>query len=105
MPVALKVRGEPSRPVLVAVKVLAPALAPRVQLPTVAMPEALVVAERPVAEPPPEATAKVTLTPATGLPLASVTRTLGAMPTAAPTVADWLLPALEPSWQQGRRWW
>ena len=35
------------------------------------------------------ATAKVTLTPATGLLLASVTTTLGAIATAAPALADW----------------
>ncbi len=51
------------------------------------------VAEPPVIEPPPEATAKVTATPDTGLLFASVTSTLGAMATAVPTVADWLLPA------------
>ena len=63
----MKVTGEPVRPALVAVRVLAPAVVPSVQLPTVAMPAALVVAEAPVTEPPPEATAKVTVTPATGL--------------------------------------
>ena len=68
VPVALKVTGEPLRPALVAVRLLAPALVPSVQLPTVAMPLALVMAVRPVAEPPPLATAKVTLTPETGLP-------------------------------------
>jgi len=68
VPVALKVRGEPVRLPLVAVRVLEPAVVPRVQLPTVAMPEALVVAEPPVSEPPPEPIAKVTPTPATTLP-------------------------------------
>ena len=67
VPVAVKVSGEPVRPGLVAVSVLAPAVVPSVQLPTVAMPDALVVADAPVTEPPPEATAKVTATPATGL--------------------------------------
>jgi len=47
--------------------VLAPAVVPSVQLPTVAMPEALVVAEAPVMEPPPEATANVTTTLGTEL--------------------------------------
>ena len=94
VPVALKVSGEPVRPALVAVSVFAPAVVPRVQLPTVAMPEAFVVAEPPVSDPPPAATAKVTLTPATGLPCASVTRTLGAVATAVLTVADSLLPPL-----------
>ena len=61
MPVAVKVTGEPVRPVLVALSVFVPAVVPRVQLPTVAMPEAFVVAEPPVIEPPPDATAKVTV--------------------------------------------
>ncbi len=66
VPVALKVTGEPARPMRVAVRVLAPALVPKVQLPTVAMPEALVAGVRSVAKPPPLVTAKVTLTPLTG---------------------------------------
>ena len=86
MPVAVKTIGEPVRPPLVAVSVLAPAVVSRVQLPTAAMPEALVVAEAPVTEPPPAAGAKVTATPATGAPSASVTRTLGALVTAVPAV-------------------
>ena len=45
-------------------------------------------------EPPPEATAKVTPTPETGLPNWSLTMTLGAVETAVPTVVDWLLPSL-----------
>ena len=65
-PVALKVTGEPVRLALVAVRVLGPAWVPSVQPPTVAMPAALVVAVGPLTEPPPEATAKVTLTPLTG---------------------------------------
>ena len=92
--VAVKFTGEPLRVPLVAVKVLAPALAPNVQLPTMAMPAELVVADEPVTEPPPEATAKVTLTPGTGLPCAAVTMTLGSVLTGVPAVADWLLPAL-----------
>jgi hypothetical protein len=81
--------------VLAAVSVLAPALAPSFQLPTVAMPPAFVVGVRPVVEPPPLATAKVTLTPETGLLLTSVTRTLGAVATAVPGGAAWPLPALK----------
>ena len=61
---------------------------PSVQLPTVAMPLALVVVERPVALPPPLATAKVTFTPVIELPPASFTITLGAVVTAVPAVAD-----------------
>jgi len=68
VPVALKVTGEPLSEPLVAVRVLELAVVPRVQLPTVAMPEASVVASVPVTEPPPEVTAKVTGTPETGLP-------------------------------------
>ena len=44
-------------------------------------------------EPPPEATANATATPATGLLLASVTSTLGGMVTAVPTWTVWPLPA------------
>ena len=73
---------------LVAVNVLDPAVGPKVQLPTVAIPLALVVVESPVPDPPPVATANVTLTPETGLLLASFTITLGAVETAVPTVAD-----------------
>ena len=100
-PVAVKVTGEPVSPGLVAVRVLAPAVVPSVQLPTVAMPEALVVAAAPVTEPPPEATAKVTATPETGLLLASVTSTLGAVATAVPAVAVWPLPADSAIWVAG----
>ena len=81
--VAVKVTGEPGIPVDVAVNVLAPALAPNVHEPTVATPEALVVLVAPVIEPPPLATAKVTLTPETGLLSASVMMTEGSVETAA----------------------
>ncbi|HEX2094433.1 MAG TPA: hypothetical protein VHG28_18660 [Longimicrobiaceae bacterium] len=84
VPVALKVTlSEPA----VAVSVLAPAVLPNVQLPAVATPEALVVCEAPVTLPPPDATEKVTLTPATGLPCVSVIVTDGGVETAVPTVA------------------
>ena len=95
---AVKVTGEPLSVPLLAVRVLAPAPAPSVQLPTVAMPAALVVAVRPVAEPPPEATAKVTLTPGTGSLWTSSTMTLGLMLTAVPAEADWPSPALTAIW-------
>jgi hypothetical protein len=88
LPVTVKATGEPERLPLVAVSVLAPAVAPSVQLPTAAMPAALVVAAEPLTEPPPEATVKATLTPATGLLLMSVTMTLGGVPTAVPAEAD-----------------
>ena len=92
VPVAVKVT-EPPTPAAVAVSVLAPAAGPRVQRPMVATPEASVVGVVPVTEPPPEATAKVTMTPETGLPPASVTLTDGAVATAAPAVATWPSPA------------
>ena len=88
VPVAVNVTGEPVSPVLVAVIVFEPTDAPSVQEPTVAIPEPFVVAERLVPEPPPVATAKVTLTPETGLSLMSLTITLGFMATDVLTVAD-----------------
>jgi hypothetical protein len=95
VPVALKVMGEPLRLPLVAVSVFAPAVVPRVQAGLVATP-ALSVVTTPLEaiEPPPVATAKVTDTPLTALPCASVTWTDGAVATAVPTVALWLLPPL-----------
>ena len=51
-----------------AVSVFAPAVVPSVHEPTVATPLAFVVWLTEVAEPPPEATPKVTITPLTGLP-------------------------------------
>ena len=88
MPVAEKITELPLKPTNEALKVLLPAVVPKVQLPTVAIPLALVVADKPVAEPPPVATAKVTLTPLTGLLFASLTITLGNVDTEVPTVAD-----------------
>ena len=52
------------------------------------------MAAAPVTEPPPLATAKVTVTPGTTRPLASLTMTLGATATAVPAEADWPSPAL-----------
>src|SRR5205085_9155067 len=78
----------------VAVKVLGPAALPRVQLVTAATPLALVVWAAPVMAPPPVPGAKVTATPATGLPKASPTITAGGTATAVPTVAAWPSPAL-----------
>ena len=88
VPVAVKVTGEPVRDPLVAVKVFEPTVVPKVQLPTVAIPLTLVIADAPVTEPPPVATAKVTLTPLTGLLFTSFTITLGGVATAVPAVAD-----------------
>jgi hypothetical protein len=95
VPVAVKVMGEPLRLPLVAVSVFAPAVVPRVQAGLVAIP-ALSVVTTPLEaiEPPPVATAKVTETPLTALPCASVTWTDGAVATAVFTVTLWLLPPL-----------
>ena len=79
---ALIVSGELVRPALVAVSVFTPATGPSVQLPTVAMPCVFVLAVPPVIAPPPVATAKVTVTPPTGLLFASRTSTLGGFATA-----------------------
>ena len=88
VPVAVNVTGEPVRLPDVAVNVFEPTVVPKVQLPTVAIPLASVVAVNSVPEPPPVATANVTLTPATTLLFASFTMTLGAVETADPAVAD-----------------
>jgi len=69
-----------------AVSVFAPTAVPRVHEPTVAAPLASVVAGLPATLPSPEA-AKLTLTPATGFPNASVIVTAGDTATAEPTVA------------------
>ena len=87
VPVAVKVSGLPVSPVEVAVRVLVPAVGPSVQLPTVARPLAFVVRAFPVMLPPPDATAKVTLTLATGFPLASVTSTEGSTGNVVPATA------------------
>src|SRR5438477_583530 len=94
VPVAVKVTGLPWSVADVAVKVLGPAALPSVQLVTAATPLALVVCEAPVMLPPPVPGAKVTATPATGLPNASRTITAGGTGTAVPTVAAWWSPAL-----------
>ena len=90
VPVALKVTGLPVRPAAVAVTLLAPAVPPRVHDVSAATPLAFVLTLPPLAGtvlPPPLATVKVTDTPLTGLPPASVTRTLGGAPTAVPAGA------------------
>ena len=86
-PVAVNVRGLPVSPGDVAVSVYGPAVLPRVQLPTAAMPVASVVWFAPETVPPLVPGAKVTATPATGLLLASRTITDGGMATAVPVVA------------------
>ena len=96
VPVAVKVKGEPLKLPLVAVSVLAPAVVLRVQAGLVAMPalSLVTVAGEPgeASEPPPLAAVKVTDTPLTALPCASVTFTDGAVVTAVPTVALCELP-------------
>jgi hypothetical protein len=74
-------------PFTVAMSVFVPAIVPSLQLPTVAMPDSFVVCDAPVTDPPPLATAKVTATFGTLLPLASVIFTVGGFGTIAPTVA------------------
>src|SRR3989442_571545 len=82
-------------PLDAAVRVFGPAVGPRVHDVTVGMPLVPVVtAVVGTTDPPPDATAKVTATPLTGLPLASCTITDGSTGTAVPAVADWLFPAL-----------
>jgi hypothetical protein len=83
-----------SLPVIVAVNVFAPAVAPNVHAGDVATPDAFVVTVAGVPnDPPPVATANVTDTPATGLLFTSRTSTLGAVATAAPATAVWSFPA------------
>src|SRR5439155_1027433 len=72
VPVAVKVTGLPESDPEVAVSVFGPAVALSVQLPTVATPLALVVWLPPVIVPFPGATANVTATPATEIPIAPV---------------------------------
>ena len=84
VPVAVTVTGDPLKLPLVAVSVLAPDVVPKVQAGLVAMPALSVVTALVDAnEPPPVATAKVTDTPLTALPCASVTFTDGAAVTTA----------------------
>jgi hypothetical protein len=91
----VKVTGLPVSPEAVAVRALAPAVVPSVQLVTAAIPLPLVVTGLVgTTVPPPLATANVTLSPATGLPCVSVTSTAGATATAVPAVALWPFPAL-----------
>ena len=91
VPVAVNVNGEPVSPAAVALSVFAPAVVPSVQPVTAAIPSApvaTVAGDAGSIEPPPDATANVTETPETGLPLASVTSTLGGIVTDDPATAD-----------------
>src|ERR1041385_4470014 len=85
VPVAVKVTGLPVSPPDVAVRLFVPAVVPRVHDVTAAMPFALVVTGVVgLTVPPPEATAKVTATPATGLLNWSRTITDGGVATGVP---------------------
>ena len=83
VPLAVKVTGDPPRPATVAVSVLAPALAPSVQLVRVATPFVSLATVPGLRLPPPAVTANVTVVPLTGLPYTSVTRTEGGAATGA----------------------
>src|SRR5574341_1268423 len=86
--VAVKVTGLPASPLDVAVRVFAPAAVPSVQLATWATPPAFVViGVVGSTAPPPEPTANVTDTPATGLPNWSRAITDGGVATAVPATA------------------
>jgi len=91
VPVAVKVTGLPDKVPELAVNVFEPAVALRVQLPTVATPLPLVVWLPPVTVPLPAAGVKVTATPVTGFPFASFTITDGGELTAVPAGAVWLV--------------
>ena len=98
VPVAVNVPGLPDNPLAVAVRVFGPAVGPSVHDVTAAIPFAPVVTGVVgVTVPPPEATANVTATPATALPLASRTTTEGFTGTAVPAAAVWPLPAFTAS--------
>src|SRR5207247_6757931 len=93
--VAVNVSGLPVSPGAVAVSVFAPAVGPSVHDCTAATPSAPVLTGVVGSTVPlPVATAKVTETPLTGLPLASFTTAAGGIANAVPATADWLFPAL-----------
>src|SRR5947208_2605497 len=99
VPVAVKVTGLPVSPVDVAVSEFGPAVGPKVHEVTSAIPLAFAVTGVVgVTQPPPDATANVTVTPATGLPVASCAITDGVTSTAVPAVAAWPSPALMAIW-------
>src|SRR5205823_13799840 len=96
VPVAVNVIGLPFTPGAVAVSVSWPATVPSVQLPTAAMPLALVVWLAPVMLPLPAPTANVTDTLGTEFPSTSFTITAGGGATALLTVAVCVSPPLTP---------
>jgi hypothetical protein len=83
-PVALKATGD--SPVDVAVTVFVPVVGPNVRV-VDALPSVPVEAEEADNDPPPAVTANVTLTPLTGLLLASLTITTNGLASVVPTVA------------------
>ena len=93
VPCAVNVTGLPVRPDAVAVSVLVPAVVLKVHEVAAAIPSPPVVTVVGVTVPLPGATANVTATPDTGLPLASLTITEGGGLTAVPAGAD-VPPAL-----------
>ena len=93
-PVAVNVSGDPGTFTAAAVSVLTPAVVPSTHAPTVAIPFASVVAVGPARDPPPVASAKVTVMPAIGFASASLIVTDGAGKTGVPTATLWLSPAL-----------
>src|SRR5439155_191400 len=99
VPVAVNVTGLPVSVPDVAERVFGPAVGPRVHDVTAAIPLAFVVTGvAGVTEPPPDATANVTPTPATGFPFASRTTTEGFTGTVVPAVAVWPSPPLLAIW-------
>src|SRR5439155_19682360 len=103
VPVAVNVTGLPVRPEAVAVSVLVPAVELKVHEVAAAIPSVPVVTGVVgVTVPLPGATANVTATPDTGLPLASLTITEGGSVTAVPAGADappalWAIDAAAPA--------
>lgn len=95
VPVAVKPTGSPvsTMPATVACMELAPAVVPNVQEVSAATPDEFVVTVAGLTDPPPPVTAKATSMPGTALLLASRTMTDGAVETADPATAVWLLPA------------
>src|SRR5947208_1051480 len=99
VPGAVTVSGLPVSVPDVTVRVFGPAVGPKVHEVTSAIPLAFVVTGVVgVTEPPPDATANVTVTPATGLPFASCAITDGFTSTAVPAVDVWPSPALMAIW-------
>src|SRR5437879_4150313 len=93
---AANVTGFPVRPAEVAVREFDPAVVPSVQEVSAATPVVFVtIGVVGLTLPLPAAGVNVTDTPATGLLNWSRTITAGGVATAVPTVADWLVPALD----------